>query len=351
MYCVACGLLLPQEAKFCPRCGKRNGTEEISIADTSLDSAIDGETHVSSSSGRRDGESNAETAQQASLHEARGNGQSVTGAQTPDSAEPIASNEQKIEKLKSGVRYANAGSITLGLAALTCLVLGAVQGFIPIFLMIGVAFAGMAWLCAARWPRSQSLHALVLPTALILAGFVGVALDQDVLGPRYRYFSKGSTQYRTDEGSGRTDRLGSHGWYPVAFDKPAQEIEGLDAARIDLINGKWSHKDPYLPYTQPNLRFDGICFDVVNSSDFTIDRIVLDIEIDKKNNGGTGNNEPSKESSETQSQTSQQVVITGFGGNLIAVGSTDQACAASPRDLADDEGWNYKIVHVYGWKK
>jgi hypothetical protein len=132
-------------------------------------------------------------------------------------------------------RYANVGSITLGAFALICMILGAIQGFIPIFLIEGVAFSGLSWLCAARWPLSSRVFSAVFVSSLLLAGLVGVTLDQDAFGPRYRYLSQGSVEFRIDEKAGRTDRLGSGGWYPVAFDREAQEVP----ASVELTKGYW----------------------------------------------------------------------------------------------------------------
>ena len=49
MYCVACGSLLPNEAQFCPRCGKRNGTEEIASGPTSSEASTGDESEASPS--------------------------------------------------------------------------------------------------------------------------------------------------------------------------------------------------------------------------------------------------------------------------------------------------------------
>ena len=239
-----------------------------------------------------------------------------------------------IQKAKSPARYANAGSITLGAAALICVVLGAVQGFIPIFLIEGVAFAGLAWLCAAKWPLGQSLHSVVLVGSLLLAGLAGVSLDQDTFGPRYRYLSQGSVQYRVDEKAGRTERLGNHGWYPVAFDSEAKEINALDAIlTVNLTKGYW----------EPAIAGGDICFTVSNSSGYILDRITIQVQTQKKNDANAGKGDASA--------LNQQIVLKSYGGGLIGTGDTVLACASSPRDLGTDETWSYSDVHIYGWKR
>lgn len=297
MYCISCGSLLPNEAQFCPRCGKRNGAEATASRSGSSEPASAGESEASSSLPPSEIDTAANGPALPTGDEGREARQSTSETRNADSPTEAGTGTTVIQKAKSPARYANAGSITLGAAALICVVLGAVQGFIPIFLIEGVAFAGLAWLCAAKWPLGQSLHSVVLVGSLLLAGLAGVSLDQDTFGPRYRYLSQGSVQYRVDEKAGRTERLGNHGWYPVAFDSEAKEINALDAIlTVNLTKGYW----------EPAIAGGDICFTVSNSSGYILDRITIQVQTQKKNDANAGKGDASA--------LNQQIVLKSYGG-------------------------------------
>ena len=334
MYCISCGSLLPTEAQFCPRCGKRNGTEATTPRSGSSELANPDESETGSFLPPIETNTGADGTAPPVENAGREDRQSSSEKRDIDNPAEAGTGTTVIEKAKSPARYTNAGSITLGAAALICVVLGAVQGFIPIFLIEGVAFAGLAWLCAAKWPLGQSLYSLVLVGSLLLAGFAGVSLDQDTFGPRYRYLSQGSVQYRVDEKAGRTDRLGNHGWYPVAFDGEAKEINALDAIwTVNLTKGYW----------EPAIAGGNICFTVSNTSGYILDRITIQVQSQKKNDADAGKGDASA--------LNQQIVLKSYGGGLIGTEDTVLACASSPRDLATDETWSYSDVHIYGWKR
>jgi hypothetical protein len=247
------------------------------------------------------------------------------------------------EEPKPRPRYANAGSITLGAFALVCLALGAIQGFVPIFLIEGAAFGGLAWLCAARWPLSALLHPIVLVSSLLIAVLVGVALDQDTFGPRYRYLSQGSVQYRVDEKAGRTDRLGDGGWHPVAFDSEARKVPGADTLfdhSIVLTQGGWTATLSPLG--------GKICFAVTNSSDYVVERVEIVAHIQKKSDPEAGKDGAPDFYS---AATGPQVVLKNYGGGFIDAGETRLACGSAPRDLSADETWSYTYAGAYGWKR
>ena len=143
MYCVACGSLLPNEAQFCPRCGKRNGTEETTFGPTSSDSVRGDETEATSSLALSESSTRVDDTIPTARNEAGKARQSVSETLEPDSPTQAASAVPVTEGSKPPARYANVGSITLGVAALICLVLSAIQGFIPIFLIECVAFGGL----------------------------------------------------------------------------------------------------------------------------------------------------------------------------------------------------------------
>jgi hypothetical protein len=199
----------------------------------------------------------------------------------------------------------------------------------------------MAWLCAVRWPLSEGLLSVVLVSSLLVAGLVGVALDQDSFGPRYHYLSQGSTQIRVDEKAGRTDRLGSNGWYPVAFEKEAQEVPDL----ISLTKGQWT-----------STLGGEICFTVSNpsSSGFIVDRVAIKVKTQTRagNAAKDGTPTPNKYSIFVPNdQDNQEVVLRSYGGGLIRPGEGGLACGSSPRDLSAGETWTYADEHIYGWKR
>jgi hypothetical protein len=333
MYCISCGSLLPNEAQFCPRCGKRNGAEAAASRSAATEpmSADESEANLS----RPPSETNSAADGTALLIGSEGSEahQSASEARDTDGPPEVATGATVIEKGKSPARYANPGSITLGVAALICVVLGVVQGFIPIFLIEGVAFGGLAWLCAAKWPLGQSLHSIVLVGSLLLAGLAGVSLDQDTFGPRYRYLSQGSVQYRVDEKAGRTDRLGNHGWYPVAYESEAKEINALDVIwAVNLTKGYW----------EPAIAGGNICFNVSNTSGYILDRMTIEVQTQRKN---------ADASKGDAAALNQQISLKSYGGGFIGAGDTVLTCASSPRDLATDETWSYSDLHIYGWKR
>jgi hypothetical protein len=272
-----------------------------------------------------------------------------TEAPEPDSSPSSVSAEPVTSEPKDPKRYVNAGSITMGIFALSCVVLGAVQGFIPIFLFEGFAFAGLAWLCAVRWPVSDAVRGAILVASLLLAVLVGVTLDQDSLGPRYRYLSQGAVQYRVDEKAGRTDRLGTGGWFPVAFDKEAVDvIDVLHGNMFDiplennLTNGMWT----------PSLAWGRVCFNlsVASSSVFVLKGIDIEVSINKKGDAPPGKSNFYTDAQKTFDNTFP-LSLHNEGGGLMVPGGTYLVCGSAPRDLSADETWSYSLKHFYGWKR
>jgi hypothetical protein len=270
MYCAGCGATLPNGARFCPGCGEQS-VSESEASDTGASSKLD------------------------VVRDDLSTGIGDAGL------DPHRSNESAPKP-----RRASFDSITLALIAFLCIVLGAVQGFAPIFLIVGVVFGLLGYLCFAKHPLSESLRTVVFVISLFLAGVVGVALDQNIFGVRYRYFSQGSTQYRADERAGRTDRLGTHGWVPVAFEKPAQVVpmNGLLPA-VTLSSGNWI----------ANGSNGKICFNAANSSDYVIDRIAITVSLQNK------------------SVIPQSVTLKSEIGAFIAAGDIDFVCGPGPSEM------------------
>ncbi|MGA2351597.1 MAG: hypothetical protein ABSF70_14265 [Terracidiphilus sp.] len=351
MYCAACGSTLPIEALFCPRCGKRSILDEVTpdtaLPETPTNTGIDTKDNGKMLEPEPSPQSEANPAPPASETNTTTNAVAQAfGANTSEQNSTVAN------------KFRNAGSITLAVVALICLILGAVQGFIPIFLIEGVAFGALAWLCAARWPLSPRIFSAVFVTSLLLAGLVGVTLDQDTFGPRYRYLSQNSTQYRIDEKAGRTDKLGSGGWHPVAFDKDAQELPVV----VNLDKGEWSRSfgdgsgricfttgtNATNPFAEVNYGNGD-----TKSSDYIIDRISIAVEIHNMTSASAeayGSSHP-KEDHFTRYISGGQVVLKNDGGGFINSEETTKVCGSTPRDLADGETWSYTDMHVYGWKR
>lgn len=222
-------------------------------------------------------------------------------------------------------------SYVLCVIALLSFVLGAIQGFIPVFLILSVLFGSLALLCFLKYRSMEPLRAFVLAASVLLAGVLGVALDQNTFGVHYRYFSQGSAQYRVDERAGRTDRLEANRWVTVAYDKPAQPIPMMGPfPPITLNSGDWSSG----PFN--NLSNNKICFTAENSSNYVIDRIVVSVGL--KNN----------------SHLPQDVTLKSDMG-LIEPGDTESVCGkGSPEILSQisaTNSWVYSFGMAYGWRR
>jgi hypothetical protein len=345
MYCVACGSLLPNEAQFCPRCGKRNdpvgvATDASPSGELSQTASVTDKNNDMLEPQSEERSEDRQAPETGAITDGTGLANSPEGGEPrqfvweslePENTRPAASTAPVTEEAKSPSRYANAGSITLGTVALICLVLSAIQGFIPIFLIEGAVFGGLAWLCAAMWPLSQSLHSVVLIASLLLAGLVGVTLDQDTFGPRYRYLSQGSTELRIDEKAGRTDRLGSSEWHPVAFDRAAEQLPPSNVSVFDftLKDGHWGPNWP---------NGDEICFTFENPSVYVIQKLPVQIEVKDKDG---------KEVKDA----SQIIDLAKEGGGLIDTGETSKVCAHAPGTFPEGGNWSYTDVQAYGWKR
>jgi hypothetical protein len=141
-------------------------------------------------------------------------------------------------------------------------------------------------------------------------------------------------QYRVDERAGRTDRLGTGGWYPVAYESEAKEINLLDAIwNVNLTKGYWAGA----------IAGGDICFSLNNSSGYVIDRITIEVKTEKKSEAGT--------EKDNSAAVNQEVILKSYGGGLIGPGQNSMVCASSPRDLSADETWSYEFKSIYGWKR
>jgi hypothetical protein len=237
------------------------------------------------------------------------------------------------------LRHYNGGSITLGAFGLICFIISAVQGFIPIFLIAGLAFGGLAWLCAVKWPLSEVLLSVVLVSSLLVAAVVGVALDRDTFRPSYRYLTQGNSEIRIDEKNGRTDRLTNGGWQPIAFDHDAMQLPQDQNSRITLSNGEWKSF-----YSSGE-----VCFDVSNSSDYVVKTIAIAVTVKDKAGNEVKDLSDSPYLALVSSGPAGTTLTSSYG--LLNTGGSDRLCKGKPRALADGETWSYSGTQAWGWKK
>jgi len=320
MYCIGCGAALPIEVLTCPNCGKRRCILDDPANDPSPSDATPATEKIADGCTRPLGSDNPTSG---------------------NSAAPAA------DQPKSSLRHYNGGSITLGAFGLICFIISAVQGFIPIFLIAGLVFGGLAWLCAVKWPLSEVLLSVVLVSSLLVAGVVGIALDRDTFRPSYRYLTQGNSEIRIDEKNGRTDQLTNGGWQPIAFDHDAMQLPQDQNSRIALSNGEWKSF-----YSSGE-----VCFDVLNSSDYVVKTIAIAVKVKDKAGNEVEDLSDSRYSTMyipnkpdgTPGEPAGTTLTSSYG--LLNTGGSDRVCKGKPRALADGETWSYTGTQAWGWKK
>ena len=141
MFCAACGSTLQNEAQFCPRCGKRSVLDEVT-SDTALPEAP-ANTEIDTDDNRKmlEPEQSPQSETNPALPASEAN--ATTNAVAQAVSAEFATGNSKVPN-----RYVNVGTITLGVAALIGLILGAVQGFIPrwyVWLVVLAHFGRLIW--------------------------------------------------------------------------------------------------------------------------------------------------------------------------------------------------------------
>lgn len=353
MYCIQCGWKLPEDAQFCRQCGKPNNPCGDVSSGGSLGlpepaNTILNEGSELSESAAVDASSSMRSADFGEVGGIVPETPAQENPAPPIKDEPIAGNARELPK------SVNVGSIALGLLSVCCLILCVAQGFIPIFLIEGVALGALAWICAVRWPLAPTLLSIVFVISLLLAGLVGITLNRDVLSPHYHYIAEGSVRYRVDERAHRTDRLGTDGWIPVAYDNDPEMVpsNGI-VSPVSLRDGSWG------------LVGGGrrICFLATNDSSYVVKMIGITVEIRNKDGGGKISNEGATPDRPRPGENLQDftarvvntggspVSLTSASGGLINVGASELVCGDAPRAIADGETWSFSGVQVYGWKR
>jgi|ERR1017187_764066 hypothetical protein len=194
MYCVQCGSALSNQSQFCSNCGSRRVFPEKSCDPDSQGTPP--QANEPEGEDRKIAEKAG--AQQSEVSPSPQKFEKNIRRAVSALAGSAASEEAKPHTLP---RYANVGAIIMGAFAFICGILFAFSGLTPIFLAEAVAFGALAWLCAVRWPLSQRVHAIVLICSLLIAGLVGVTLDQDIFGTRVRYPSVGPPRVQPSDQS------------------------------------------------------------------------------------------------------------------------------------------------------
>jgi hypothetical protein len=348
MYCSKCGAAFPSTSNFCPQCGapalKEDPVhgwraEETSVGVSNREGtagaeALDNVPTVNEVSGPI----SAIDPESAEAQEAGPQDIAIASRDSNSEAQPNSSN--KVVGDSSQQKYANSGSIVLAVFSALCLILGVMQGFIPIFLIAAIIFGGLATLCAFRWPLPMLVHAVVLTSSLVLAGVVGIALDRDTFGPSYRYLTQGNSEIRIDEKSGRTDRLANGGWVPIAFDHNAMQLPEGEDSKITLSNGVWKSSYPGAE----------VCFDASNFSSYVVKTIAIAVTVkDKAGNEVKELSDNPFDLSYSASGPAGTTLTSSYG--LVNTGESYQVCKYKPRTLADGETWSYTGTQAWGWKK
>lgn len=240
--------------------------------------------------------------------------------------------------LKYIQKFMRSGALIYAIFALICLVVGIIYGFTPIFLIAGIVFGLLSWLLVWRWPLSTVWHSALLALVIAIAVTVGIAFDQDAFGVRYRYLSKGNNELRIDERKGRTDQLEVNGWHPIAFDKEAVSLPPDENNSVALDKGAW----------KSNYGSGEICFNVINSSRYVINRITITVSVNDES--GNIQKDVSDEKYGWMYLNNRGVTIL-TANKLIDVGETSEVCATKPRGLNGKETWSYDHAVSWGWLK
>ncbi len=312
MYCIGCGAALPNEVLSCPNCGKRCCILDEPANDPPPADAPPATEKVADDRTR------------------------PLGSDSPtsgNSAAPVA------DQPRSSLRHYHGGSITLGAFGLICFIISAVQGFIPIFLIAGLAFGGLAWLCAVKWPLSEVLLSVVLVSSLLVAGVVGIALDRDTFRPSYRYLTQGNSEIRIDEKNGRTDRLANGAWEPIAFDHNAMQLPQDENSKITLSNGVWKSSYPGAE----------VCFDASNFSAYVVKTIAIAVTVKDKAGNEVKELSDNPYASALSNGPAGTTLTSSYG--LLNTSESYQVCKYKLRALADGETWSYTGTQAWGWKK
>jgi hypothetical protein len=289
VFCTFCGIELPDDSRFCKKCGFAFGADE---------------------------------SQKSSDH--------PTGEKQAPSAAPGVPFNSTLTRSNS-----NFGTFVFGGLSVLTLAICFAKGIVPIYLAEAALWAALAWFWHKKHVTSPVANGAVLLLAVALAAAEGFLIGRQP-AENYKYLQTGNAQFRVNERSGRTDRLTNAGWRPISFDKPAEAMprDSMDFEfGLGLMNGTWIG-DP------ENAGPGEICYDLENKTDYVLRDVTIEVDFEPTPPPGINPIDLALGS----------VVLRGGPGGLLDTSATSRFCGAPLKKLPDGSKWSSKLVSATGWK-